>query len=61
MEPRLRSLEEVQSEAGGVEAEEEELWVRRCAAFPVNLPVAKNPESASDFGPVPEVGQFSSS
>lgn len=30
MEPRLGSLEEVQSEADGGEAEVEQLWVRGC-------------------------------
>lgn len=41
MEPRLGLLEEVQSEADGGEAEEEELWVRGCTAFPMNRPVSK--------------------
>lgn len=37
MEPRLGLLEEVQSEADGGEAEEEELWVRGCTVFLMNL------------------------
>lgn len=37
MEARLELLEEVANEAEGDEAEEEELWVRGCSTFLLQL------------------------